>query len=102
MVIQQGNMLYETFGSLKSEIAGFHHWIVAARATMSDDFCSIQPEELHKARCRLESKLENFDQDWAIFEKSYVQELMRIEADARMNVIEAIQICKEMLAYENE
>jgi hypothetical protein len=87
-------MLYETFGSLKNEISSFHHWIIAAKANMTDEFCSISQEELHKARCRLENKLENFDQDWAIFEKSYVQELMSIEADARMNVIEAISICK--------
>lgn len=45
-------------------------------------------------RLKVERLLEQFDQDWAIFEKSYVQELMTIEADARKSVIDAILICK--------
>jgi len=53
-------------------------------------------------RFRLERKLEQFDLDWSIFEKSYVQELMNIETDARQNVIEAIAICRNLQAYETE
>jgi len=53
-------------------------------------------------RFRLERKLEQFDLDWSIFEKSYVQELMNIETDARQNVIEAIAICKNLQVYETE
>ena len=93
MVIQQGNMLYDTFTQLKLEINQFHHWVVTCRANMTDDYCSISPDDLQKGRARLEQKLEQFDQDWAIFERSYVSELMNIEAHARKNVIQAIEIC---------
>ena len=67
---------------------------------MSEEYCSISKEDLLKMRNRLERKLEQFDFDWSIFEKSYVQELMNIESDARKNVAEAIKICKNLQTYE--
>ena len=39
---------------------------------MTDEYCSISKEDLQKMRSRLERKLEQFDLDWSIFEKSYV------------------------------
>ena len=60
---------------------------------MSTDFCAISPEELLKMRTRVERQLEQFDQDWSIYEKGYVTELMAIEADARRFVIDSIDIC---------
>jgi hypothetical protein len=44
--------------------------------------------------------LEQFDQDWSIFEKSYVFELMAIEADARRNVVSAITLSRQLHQYE--
>ena len=69
---------------------------------MTEEFCSLSVEELQRLRVKVERLLEQFDQDWAIFEKSYVQELMTIEADARKTVIEAIFICKQMCEFEHE
>jgi len=45
-VLQQGNMLYDTFINLKDVISSFHLAVVTARATMTDDYCSINVEEL--------------------------------------------------------
>ena len=73
-----------------------------AKATMSADFCALSPEDLLKMRTRVERLLEQFDQDWSIYERGYVTELMAIEADARRFVIEAIQTCHELTAYETE
>lgn len=95
-------MLYDTFINLKEVISAFHLAVVSARATMTEEFCSLSVEELQKMRLKVERLLEQFDQDWAIFEKSYVQELMTIEADARRTVIEAIFICKQIVSFENE
>ena len=63
---------------------------------MSDDFCSLTPDELLKHRTRVERLLEQFDQDWSIYEKGYVTELMAIEQDARKFIIESISICTQM------
>lgn len=46
MVIQQGNMLYDTFGQLNKEITNFHLSIVTTRAVMTDDYCSISKDDL--------------------------------------------------------
>lgn len=72
LVLQQGNMLYDTFINLKEVISAFHLAVVSARATMTEEFCSLSVEELQKMRLKVERLLEQFDQDWAIFEKSYV------------------------------
>ena len=63
---------------------------------MSEEFCSLSADDLLKHRTRVERLLEQFDQDWSIYEKGYVTELMAIEADARRFVTEAIQICQQM------
>jgi len=86
-------MLYSTFNELKSAIHTLHLHIVTARATMTDVFCSLTPIELQKMRTKVEHLLEAFDQDWTIFEKSYVTELMEIESDARRFVVDAIGVC---------
>jgi len=102
LVLQQGNMMYQTFTELKASINALHLSVVNAKATMSSDFCAISAEELLKMRTKVERQLEQFDQDWSIYEKGYVTELMAIEADARRFVIEAIQLCQEMAAFETE
>lgn len=60
-VIQQGNMLYDTFLALKQEIKTFHLTIVNARATMTEDSCKVSAEDLKRMRLKLERKLEQFD-----------------------------------------
>jgi len=69
---------------------------------MSPEFCQLSPEELLRHRTKVERLLEQFDQDWSIYEKAYVTELMAIEADARKLVIECISIVQQMKAYESE
>lgn len=69
---------------------------------MSADFCSLSAGELLKMRTVVERQLEQFDQDWSIYEKGYVTELMAIEADARRFVIEAIEISQAMNDFETE
>jgi len=69
---------------------------------MSPEFCQLSPEELLRHRTKVERLLEQFDQDWSIYEKAYVTELMAIEADARRLVIECISIVQQMKAYESE
>jgi hypothetical protein len=76
--------------------------VITARATASEEFCSLGIEELQRTRSKVERLLEQFDQDWSIYEKGYVTELMAIEADARLFVTEAIRICSELLNYERE
>jgi hypothetical protein len=39
-------MLYDTFTNLKEVISAFHLAVVSARATMTEDFCSLTVEEL--------------------------------------------------------
>lgn len=68
---------------------------------MTEEFCPLTVEDLQKQRFKVERILEQFDQDWAIFEKSYVFELMAIEADARRNVVQAIELSKKITCYEN-
>ena len=46
--------------------------------------------------------LEQFDQDWSIYERAYVTELMAIESDARRHVTEAIRLVQQMCSYESE
>lgn len=67
---------------------------------MTEEFCPLSVEELQKQRFKVEKILEQFDQDWSIFEKSYVFELMAIEADARRNVCNAIALCCKLTQYE--
>ena len=86
-------MMYQTFSELKTAINSLHLNVVNAKATMSADFCALSPDDLLKMRTKVERLLEQFDQDWSIYEKGYVTELMAIEADARRFVIEAIQTC---------
>ena len=69
---------------------------------MSTDFCQLPPEELLRHRTKVERLLEQFDQDWSIYEKAYVTELMAIEADARKLVTDAIRIVQQMHGYESE
>jgi hypothetical protein len=76
--------------------------VITARATASEEFCSLGIEELQRTRSKVERLLEQFDQDWSIYEKGYVTELMAIEADARLFVTEAIRICGDLLNYERE
>lgn len=92
VVLQQGNMMYGTFSDLKEAISQLHLCVVTAKATMSSEFCQLPPEELLRHRTRVERLLEQFDQDWSIYEKAYVTELMAIESDARRHVTEAIRI----------
>lgn len=99
-MLQQGNLLYETFIMLKEEITSFHLLVVSSRAVMTEDFCPLSVEELQKQRFKVEKRLEQFDQDWSVFEKSYVFELMNIEADARKNVCNAIKLCHELTKFE--
>jgi hypothetical protein len=76
--------------------------VVTARATKTEEFCSLSIDDLQKLRSKVEQLLEQFDQDWSIYEKGYVTELMNIEADARRFVIEAITLCEEMSSFETE
>ena len=62
----------------------------------------MAPEELLRHRTKVERLLEQFDQDWSIYERAYVTELMAIEADARRHVTEAIRIVQQMCGYESE
>ena len=59
---------------------------------MTPEFCTLSPEDLLKHRTKVERLLEQFDQDWSIYERAYVTELMAIEADARRHVTEAIRL----------
>jgi hypothetical protein len=93
LVLQQGNMLFQTFTELKQSIYHLHLSVVTARATSTDDYCSLTTDDLQKLRSKVERLLEQFDQDWSIYEKGYVTELMAIEADARFYVTEAIKLC---------
>jgi hypothetical protein len=95
-VLQQGNLLYETFTRLRDAITSFHLQIVSARALLSEEYCPMSVEELQKQRLKVDRNLEQFDLDWSVFEKSYVFELMAIEADARKNVVNAIRICQQL------
>jgi hypothetical protein len=70
-----------------------HLTVVNARATATDEYCTLTAEDLQKHRNRVERLLEQFDQDWSIYEKGYVTELMAIESDARFYVTEAIRLC---------
>jgi hypothetical protein len=80
-------MLFATFMHLRETITNFHLLVVSTRAVMTTTFCPLSVEELQKQRYKVECVLDQFDQDWAIFEKSYVFELMEIEADARRSVV---------------
>jgi len=46
LVLQQGNMLYDTFINLKEIITNFHLSVVTAKATMTEDFCGLSVEDL--------------------------------------------------------
>ena len=50
--------MYQTFQDLKEEISQLHLSVVTAKATMSQDFCSLSPEELLRARTKVERLLE--------------------------------------------
>ena len=102
LVLQQGNMLFQTFSELKTAIHNLHLTVINARVISTDDFCSLSFDDLQKLRNKVERLLEQFDQDWSIYEKGYVTELMEIEADARRYVTEAIRISEELLNYERE
>jgi hypothetical protein len=54
-------MLYDTFINLKEVISAFHLAVVSARATMTEDFCSLSVEELQRLRVKVERLLEQFD-----------------------------------------
>jgi hypothetical protein len=83
-------MLYDTFTKLRETITNFHLMVVSSRALMTEEYCPLSVEELQKQRFKVECVLDQFDQDWAVFEKSYVFELMAIEADARKTVVTSI------------
>lgn len=102
LVLQQGNMLFQTFSELKQSIHHLYLTVINARATATDEFCLMSPSELMKLRNKVERLLEQFDQDWSIYEKGYVTELMAIEADARFFVTDAIRLCKELTTFEKE
>lgn len=95
-------MLFQTFSELKTAIHNLHLTVINARVMATDDFCSLSFDDLQKLRNKVERLLEQFDQDWSIYEKGYVTELMEIEADARHFVTEAIRISEELLNYERE
>ena len=61
MVLQQGNMMYLTFSELKDAISQLHLSVVTAKATMSQDFCQLTPEDLLRHRTKVERLLEQFD-----------------------------------------
>ena len=94
--------MYLTFSELKDAISQLHLSVETAKATMSEAFCQLGPEELLRHRTKVERLLEQFDQDWSIYERAYVTELMSIEADARRHVTEAIRIVQQMRGYESE
>lgn len=94
--------MYQTFSELKDAISQLHVSVIMAKATMTPEYCHISPEELHRHRTKVERHLEQFDQDWSIYEKAYVTELMAIEADARRHVTESIRIVQQMYNYEND
>lgn len=60
-VLQQGNMLYETFTRLRDAITSFHLQIVSARALLSEEFCPMSVEDLQKQRLKVDRNLEQFD-----------------------------------------
>lgn len=46
LVLQQGNLLYETFIKLKDAITNFHLLVVSSRAVMTDEFCPLSVDDL--------------------------------------------------------
>jgi hypothetical protein len=54
-------MLFQTFLELKQAIHHLHLTVVNSRATATDDYCSLTPEELQKHRNKVERLLEQFD-----------------------------------------
>lgn len=58
LVLQQGNMMYQTFSELKSAINSLHLNVVNAKATMSSEFCHLSPDDLLKMRTKVERLLE--------------------------------------------
>ena len=95
-------MLFQTFSELKTAIHNLHLTVINAKVITTDDYCSLSFDDLQKLRNKVERLLEQFDQDWSIYEKGYVTELMEIEADARRFVIDAIRICEDLSNFERD
>lgn len=51
----------------------------------------MQVKNINRKKDKLTTMLKAFDQQWALYERSYVFELMVIEKDARRFVLQAIQ-----------
>jgi hypothetical protein len=51
----------------------------------------MQVKNIGRKRDKLAGMLRAFDSQWAVYERSYVFELMVIEKDARRFIIQAIQ-----------
>lgn len=58
LVLQQGNMLYDTFTKLRETITNFHLMVVSSRALMTEEYCPLSVEELQKQRFKVECILD--------------------------------------------
>ena len=89
-VLDAGTKLFKQFKIVQNTIRDLYECIVDESVNITIIYIM---EEMAK-------HLEEFDQTWVNYEQIYVLELMLIEADARLQITEAIQTEKELTAIE--
>lgn len=86
-VLDHGKALFLSFSTLRRYIAR----ITRKLQYESDEYSTMSVRNVGRKREKLISMLRQLDEQWALYERSYVFELMVIEKDARRFVTQAIQ-----------
>jgi hypothetical protein len=76
------------FSTLRRYIARFTRKL--QNTNEDDDYSAMQIKNINRKKEKLSVMLRQFDDQWALYERSYVFELMVIEKDARRFVLQAI------------
>ena len=80
-VLDHGKSLFRQFCVLRRFLARFVRKLQAYNE--SDDSSTLEIKSLSKKKEKFFLMLREFDEQWALYERSYVFELMVIEKDAR-------------------
>ena len=88
-VLDHGKSLFMQFSTLRRYIARFTRKLQTTNE--DDEYSAMQIKNINRKKEKLSVMLRQFDDQWALYERSYVFELMVIEKDARRFVLQAIQ-----------
>jgi len=94
-VLNYGKALFNSFCSIRRYIAR----LTRKLQQVDDDavYSGSSPiRNFGKKQAKLTNMLKTIDEQWALYEKSYVYELMVIEKDARRFVVQAISLEKNL------